>query len=193
MSDTKTPGDKTLSVSPPKTLTLKRPLEQSVVRQSFSHGRSKQVVVEVKRRLPGHGADAPAAPAPVRAPVAAPVAPPAPVPVARQTPAAPRPTGNGLLLRTLSDEEKDARTRALADSHGREAEDRKRAEEEARQRAAREEKDKIEREAVQARQREEEERRRQEDERKRRGHDEARRRLGEEIPVQAPRPVREIR
>ena len=193
MSDTKTPGDKTLSVSPPKTLTLKRPLEQSVVRQSFSHGRSKQVVVEVKRRLPGHGTDAPAAPAPVRAPVVTPVAPPAPAPVTRQTPAPPRPTGNGLLLRTLSDEEKDARTRALADSHGREAEERKRAEEEARQRAAREEKDRIEREAVQARQREEEERRRVEDERKRRGHDEARRRLGEEIPVQAPRPVREIR
>ena len=53
MSDTKTPGDKTLTVSPPKTLTLKRPVEQSTVRQSFSHGRSKQVVVEVKRRVAG--------------------------------------------------------------------------------------------------------------------------------------------
>ncbi|PZN98981.1 MAG: hypothetical protein DCF30_12925, partial [Hyphomicrobiales bacterium] len=49
MSDTKTPGDKTLTVGPPKTLTIKRPVEQSTVRQSFSHGRSKQVVVEVKR------------------------------------------------------------------------------------------------------------------------------------------------
>ncbi len=46
MSDTKTPGDKTLHVSSSKTLTLKRPVEQGMVRQSFSHGRSKAVVVE---------------------------------------------------------------------------------------------------------------------------------------------------
>ena len=50
MTDTKTSGDKTLHVSP-KTLSLKRPVEQNVVRQSFSHSRSKAVVVEtVKRR-----------------------------------------------------------------------------------------------------------------------------------------------
>src|SRR5687767_11107759 len=56
MSDTKTPGDKTLHVSPSKTLTLKRPVEQGTVRQSFSHGRSKAVVVEkVKRRAVGSG------------------------------------------------------------------------------------------------------------------------------------------
>ncbi|MGB6177360.1 MAG: translation initiation factor IF-2 associated domain-containing protein, partial [Methylocella sp.] len=50
MNDTKNPGD-TLSVAPAKTLTLKRPVEAGIVRQSFSHGRSKAVVVEkVKRR-----------------------------------------------------------------------------------------------------------------------------------------------
>jgi translation initiation factor IF-2 len=50
MNDTKNPGD-TLSVAPARTLTLKRPFEAGVVRQSFSHGRSKAVVVEkVKRR-----------------------------------------------------------------------------------------------------------------------------------------------
>jgi len=64
MSDTKTPGDKTLTVSPPKTLSLKRPVEQSTVRQSFSHGRSKQVVVEVKRRVAGPDAKEPVAPRP---------------------------------------------------------------------------------------------------------------------------------
>ena len=55
MVDTKNPGDKTLSVSPTKTLTLKPRVEQGTVRQSFSHGRSKQVVVEKrgKRRLAG--------------------------------------------------------------------------------------------------------------------------------------------
>ena len=53
---TKNSGDK-LSVSSTKTLTLKRGgVEQGVVRQSFSHGRSKAVVVEkVKRRIGGPG------------------------------------------------------------------------------------------------------------------------------------------
>ena len=52
MSETKNPGDHTLSVSPTKTLSLKRPVEAGIVRQSFSHGRSKAVVVEkVKRRV----------------------------------------------------------------------------------------------------------------------------------------------
>ena len=52
MSETKTPGDKKISVG--KTLTLKPRTETGVVRQSFSHGRSKQVVVEtVKRRTIG--------------------------------------------------------------------------------------------------------------------------------------------
>ena len=51
MSDTKSGEDKTLSVSTKKTLTLKRPgVEQGTVRQNFSHGRSKSVVVETKKR-----------------------------------------------------------------------------------------------------------------------------------------------
>ena len=41
----KTPGDRKLSV-PNKTLTLKPRVETGTVKQSFSHGRSKQVVVE---------------------------------------------------------------------------------------------------------------------------------------------------
>ena len=57
MSDTKTPGDKKIGGG--KTLTLKPRTETGVVRQSFSHGRSKQVVVEtVKRRTIGKPADA---------------------------------------------------------------------------------------------------------------------------------------
>jgi hypothetical protein len=45
-------GDKAPTVPPTKTLSLKRPVAQGVVRQSFSHGRSKtaEVVVRVKRR-----------------------------------------------------------------------------------------------------------------------------------------------
>ena len=47
MSETNNSGDKTLSANPPPkpTLHLKRPVEQGTVRQSFSHGRSKAVVV----------------------------------------------------------------------------------------------------------------------------------------------------
>jgi translation initiation factor IF-2 len=183
MSDTKTPGDKTLTVSPPKTLTLKRPVEQSTVRQSFSHGRSKQVVVEVKRRVSG--------PEPKEAPVARAPQPavqpnPAPRPVPQAAPATPRPTG-GMLLRTLSDDEKDARQRALADSRSREAEDRLRAEEEARQRAQREAREREERESAARRQREEEDRRRQEEELKRRADSAVRQRLSDE-----PQPPRDF-
>ena len=68
MSDTKSGDDKTLSVTPKKTLTLKRPgMEQGTVRQNFSHGRTKSVVVETKKRkfsLPGDKPE-PAAAAPV--------------------------------------------------------------------------------------------------------------------------------
>ena len=80
MSDTKSGDDKTLSVNTKKTLTLKRPgMEQGTVRQNFSHGRTKSVVVETKKRkfsMPGDKPDLgatvfkpkpqPVAPAPVK-------------------------------------------------------------------------------------------------------------------------------
>ena len=63
-------GEKKLSVAPTKTLSLKgRGVEQGVVRQSFSHGRTKAVVVEkVKSRGPTRGKAEPAAPAVVDVP-----------------------------------------------------------------------------------------------------------------------------
>src|SRR5207248_10137619 len=67
-TDTKSPGEK-LSVSPKTTLTLKPRAETGIVRQSFSHGRSKAVVVEkVRKRAigPGEAKEASAAPAPDR-------------------------------------------------------------------------------------------------------------------------------
>src|ERR671913_616496 len=82
-TDTKAPGDKTLHMSP-KTLSLKRPMEQNTVRQSFSHGRSKAVVVETVKRRPATAG----APAPKEAP-AAPVRAPPPKAAATSTPAAP--------------------------------------------------------------------------------------------------------
>ncbi|MEZ5841457.1 MAG: translation initiation factor IF-2 [Hyphomicrobiales bacterium] len=137
MSETKNPGDKTLSVAPKKTLTLKRGLEQGTVRQSFSHGRTKAVVVEKKKRRimpPGHDgkheAEAEAAPAPAPAPVAEPVAPV----VAREPERAPKPQPKrpAVVLRHLTEEERDARAQALADARVRDAEERRAAEEAAR-------------------------------------------------------------
>jgi translation initiation factor IF-2 len=52
MNDTKSTGDKTLHVDVKKTLTLKPKADTNVVRQSFSHGRSKAVLVETKKKRP---------------------------------------------------------------------------------------------------------------------------------------------
>src|ERR1700742_5237008 len=99
MVDTKTPGDKTLSV-PTKTLSLKPRVETGTVRQSFSHGRTKQVVVEKrgKRRVGGEG---PAAETQAPEPAVAKAATPAPAARPAPPPAAPR-NSSGVVLRTLT-------------------------------------------------------------------------------------------
>src|SRR5690606_18674777 len=89
MSDSNSNDDKTLSVDTKKTLTIKRPgVEQSTVRQNFSHGRSKSVVVETKKRKftrPDEKPEAAAAPAPVQPVAPAPTpAQAAPAPVAEK-------------------------------------------------------------------------------------------------------------
>src|SRR5947209_8104089 len=78
-----------LGTRPP--LGLKRTVETSKVKQSFSHGRSNTVVVEVKkRRILGRPGEAPPpAPEPV-AEAPAPVAPPKPAPAV--APKRPSPT-----------------------------------------------------------------------------------------------------
>src|SRR5207253_915184 len=184
MTETKNTGEKTLSVNPTKTLTLKRGVEQGVVRQSFSHGRSKAVVVEkVKRRgsAPGEAKVEPigvAERAPARQPKASTASPAAVQSPALSPAAAPKPSG--VVLRTLTDEERNARAHALADARVREAEERRIAEEEARRRADREGRERLERDAAEARKREEEDRRRHEDETKRKAEQEAKKRFGED-------------
>jgi translation initiation factor IF-2 len=180
MVDTKTPGDKTLSVS--KTLTLKPRVETGTVRQSFSHGRTKQVVVEKrgKRRV---GGDAPAtethAPEPVAAAPKPAAAPAAKAPLSRPAaPAAPR-SGSGVVLRTLTEDERSARASALADAKVREVEERRIAEEEAKRRSSKEGIEQAEREAAEARRKAEEERHRLEEEAKRKAEVEAKKRFGE--------------
>jgi len=187
MSETKNPGEKKLSVSGSK-LTLKPRTETGVVRQSFSHGRSKQVVVEkVKRRSIGGGAaETKPEPAPVEAPKAQAPAPRVAAPSARGPAEAPKPSG--VVLRTLTEEERVARAHALADSRVREAEERKIAEEEARRRQSREVVDKTEREAAEARKHEEDERRKHDEETKRKAGEVAKKRLGGEEEVKKPTP-----
>ena len=50
MSETKDTADKTLRAGQRKPLSLNRTVESGLVQQKFSHGRSKSVVVEVKRK-----------------------------------------------------------------------------------------------------------------------------------------------
>ncbi|MCP9229266.1 translation initiation factor IF-2 [Mesorhizobium sp. LMG 17147] len=178
MSDTKSGDDKTLSVTPKKTLTLKRPgMEQGTVRQNFSHGRTKSVVVETKKRKFSLPADKPE-------PAAAPVSvftpkPVAAAPAVQEAPKAPPPPPverGGMVLNELSRQEMEARRRALEGSKVRDVEDRQRAIEEAKRRSEDEERRRREREESARRQAEEEARLQAEAESRRRAEEEARRR-----------------
>jgi len=181
MSDIKSSDDKTLSVSTKKTLTMKRPgMEQGTVRQNFSHGRTKSVVVETKKRkfsLPGERAEPvalkPRAPQPA-APQAR-QAPETPAPEQPVRPAAPS-ERSGVVLNELSRDEMEARRRALEDSKVREVDDRRRAQDEAQRRAEEDERRRREREDSARRQAEEEARLKAEAEARRRAEEEARRR-----------------
>ncbi len=116
MSESNDAADKTLRAGARKPLSLNRTVESGHVQQKFSHGRSKSVVVEKKRKrlltgseadeapLPPPVAEAPKAaqPRPVPSPSARPTASPGPAPSAQQAP-----------QRILSDREQAARAIAL--------------------------------------------------------------------------------
>ena len=161
-------------------LTVRR-TETGAVKQSFSHGRSKTVVVETKRRrVLGPQKDAaPEAPAPK-----ADEAKPKPRLKPKARPAAPAPQSEekkkGAVLRTLSDDEKTARASALANAR---RQQQARAKQEAAERAEREAREAEERarlEEERKRQADEEERRVKEAEERQRAEEEARRVLEEE-------------
>ena len=147
-----------LKLSPGK-LELKKTVETGQVRQSFSHGRSKVVTVEVRKKrtfaagaggalhevkdgpsLTDHQPPESEAVAPVEAPAPA----PAPVPQPQrqhqqpQTPASAAHAPKSNAHRDLTTGEKAARVRALQDAMKAEEEARRRAEEEAVRRAAEE-------------------------------------------------------
>jgi translation initiation factor IF-2 len=170
--------------SGPRTLHARRPAEQARVKQNFPHGRTKTVVVETKRKFaPGQGAAAPA------------IARPQPQTFQPQPRVAPQPQAekskppeplvqrerSGVVLRTLTAEEKAARDRALSDSRVREAEERKRQEEDAKRRREQDERDRVEREAAARRKADEEARHRAEDEGKRKA-EEAAKKLAAKAP-----------
>ena len=180
MVDTKSPGDKTLSV-PTKTLTLKPRVETGTVRQSFSHGRTKQVVVEKrgKRRIGGDGTA-------TETPTPEPVGPrprrraKAPLRPSRAAGRAARRFGRGAAHADRG--RRSARASALADAKVRDIEERRLAEEEAKRRNSKEGIEQAEREAAEARRKAEEERHRQEEEAKRKAELEAKKRFGEAEP-----------
>jgi translation initiation factor IF-2 len=138
MTDTKEPDTKKrlgLGLAKPGTLQLRGgPGDSGQVRQSFPHGRTKTVQVEVKKKrvVPPGAPAAPAAPvtprpetpAPTAAPAPAPSAAPAPRPAAPAAPPSPpaapppiqsRPVAPSkpAVLRVLTEEERAARQRAL--------------------------------------------------------------------------------
>jgi translation initiation factor IF-2 len=181
-------SEKKLSVAGPKvTLSLKgRGVEQGVVRQSFSHGRSKAVVVEkVKSRVPTTrvkaaatvGAQKPAGLKPAFKPAAQTSSAAAPA----QAPVSLKPSG--VVLRTLTEEERAARARALGDARQHEIEERKHAEEERLLRESRESAERRDRDAAEARKADEERRRKHELEAKLKAEQEAEKRFGKEAGV----------
>ncbi|WP_426266977.1 translation initiation factor IF-2 [Sphingomonas sp. LHG3443-2] len=156
-----------LGTRPP--LGIKRTVETGKVKQSFSHGRSNTVVVEVKkRRILGRPGEAPvAAPEPE---VAAPAPAPAPVAAPAPAPAAPRRSAADDIAARKEDtarrmrEAEEARMTALEEARRREeqakvnatedekkrAEDKRKADEEAARQAEEDAKRRIEEEARKA-------------------------------------------
>ena len=177
MSDTKSGDDRTLSVGTKKTLTLKRSgVEQGTVRQNFSHGRTKSVVVETKKRKFTKTGEPDAAPQVV---LKKRVAAPKPADAAEAA-ATPKPAGKtGMVLNELSSDEMEARRRALEGAKVREVEERERAARYARRRAEEDERRTREREESARRQAEEEARVAAEEEARRRAEEEARKRSPE--------------
>jgi translation initiation factor IF-2 len=169
---------------PGKTLSLKK-TETSTVKQSFSHGRTKAVVVEKKR-----SATPPTAAKPAPKATDKPAAPAAQSAPRADTPKAAAPARGGVVLRQLSEEEKARRAAALADARVSDAEARRLAEQEAERKAREEEQMRAERVAAEKRKVEEEARKAADELAKKRAEEEAARRLETPkaaVPAEAPR------
>ena len=186
MSETREADSGKLSLATPKKLELKKTLDGGQVRQSFSHGRSKTVAVEIKKKR-SIGRDA----APDRT-TRLRVRPPAAKEAAsEETVAAAEPATGveqaetisrsaGIVLRELTDDEKQARARALEGAKRADSEARQRAEVEATRRAEEQAKLQAERDAAARRAEIEEERKRTEEAARVRAEEQAAKRLVEQ-------------
>jgi translation initiation factor IF-2 len=158
------------------TLNVRRTVESGHVRQSFSHGRSKSVLVEKKkRRSIGAGGAQPAEEPAVKAKPIAPVSEPETAEKARTETAAAR--RSGVVLRQLSEEEKDARQRALQDARQREADEREKAQQTVALQVVTDETREKERQEAEARKRKEDERHEAEAKARKAGEETARKHL----------------
>jgi len=196
MSDTDDQNDKSVADKKPLKLPnlgrleLKKIVDGGQVRQSFSHGRGRAVAVEVKKKRifkrgeAGAMLEVTAAKAALLVVEAAP--PPPPVVAAPPTEDAGKST-RGIVLRSLTEDEKAARARAVGDARKADEDARQRAELERGQRA--EDEKRLEREKAEAerRQAEEDDRRKVEEESRRKAAEEAARRLPVEPAAGAPR------
>ena len=184
---------KPLSLKGSGRLELKKTVGAGQVRQSFSHGRSRSVAVEVLKKRSVRRDEQPettvkkktkpaktASPPPVEATPETAEQPAAPAEKARAA------SGPRVVLRTLTDDEKAQRARAVGDAVRAEREARRVAEEEAKGRADEESRKAVEREEAERRQANEDSRRKLEDEERRKAEQDAARRLGEpETPADA--------
>jgi translation initiation factor IF-2 len=178
MSDT---NDTTRTARPGgrQPLSLKK-TETSTVKQSFSHGRTKAVVVEKKRARVAPGPAKPGAAAEKSGQQAKTIETPAAARTAAPPPVREAPSRSGVVLRQLTDEEKEARSRALADARVEEEHARKRAEEEAKLRAEEEVRLAKERAEAEKRKAEEDARKSAEETARKRAEEEVNRRLEKE-------------
>jgi translation initiation factor IF-2 len=185
----KNTGEK-LSVTSTKTLTLKRGgVEQGVVRQSFSHGRSKAVVVEkVKRRVATPGeAKAPEAPTAQDRAAALKRLTPGKAPAVESAPSVvPSQPKPGVVLRPLTQAEISARATALDKAQEIEIEERKRVLAEAEVLRVKRIAEQKERADADARKQQEADRRAHEDKTKQKATEVANKRFGAEAAVVKP-------
>lgn len=163
-------------------LGMRKSIETGQVKQSFSHGRSKTVQVEVRKkrsfsRAGGQPAEAEIMPA---EPAEAPSPPVKVVTVEEPAPETAEERRARHVLPTLSEAEKATRAKALEGAQRADQVARARAGEDAKRRVDEEARVAVEREASEHRQKEEAERKRLEDEARRRAEEDAERRLREQ-------------
>ena len=184
MSETNETEDKTARGGRKMTLNVRRTVESGHVRQSFSHGRSKSVLVEKKkRRAIGAGGAAQAVEEPAAQKPAPRTAETVQKPVQDETPS----RQARVVLPQLSEEEKDARMRALTDARQRDAAEREKAKETAALHVVTEDQRAKERKEAEERKRKEDERHLAEAKARKVGEETARKHLPKEEAEEAPR------